>query len=177
MSSTLTTLDELEFPKAVLTRLLKSSLPENIAIQKEARQAITKASTVFVSYLAATANDCARESGHKTIMSNDIFKALEAVGLGDFVDRLQGDLVLHAEVLREKKERKSKEVVGGNEEEEGEEAEEEEEDEVEDAAEALETEETMGEAEFVGAAGVSVVKEADGTQMDVDDVAKRPRIE
>ncbi|KAJ1933454.1 hypothetical protein GGF37_006721 [Kickxella alabastrina] len=110
-------------------------------------------------------------------MSNDIFKALEAVGLGDFVDRLQGDLVLHAEVLREKKERKSKEVVGGNEEEEGEEAEEEEEDEVEDAAEALETEETMGEAEFVGAAGVSVVKEADGTQMDVDDVAKRPRIE
>ncbi|KAJ1662470.1 hypothetical protein IW140_005273 [Coemansia sp. RSA 1813] len=98
-----TTIDDLDFPKAVLTRLIKSSLPENIAIQKEARQAVTKAATVFVSYLAATANDCAREGGHKTIVSSDVFKALEAVGLADFIERLQGELAAHAALVRDKK--------------------------------------------------------------------------
>ncbi|KAJ2846727.1 hypothetical protein GGI22_006169, partial [Coemansia erecta] len=89
----------------VIMRLIKGSLPENIAIQKEARQAVTKAASVFVSYLAATANDCAREGGHKTIMASDVFKALEAVGLADFVERLQAELAAHGALVREKKEK------------------------------------------------------------------------
>ncbi|KAJ2401407.1 hypothetical protein GGI23_001416 [Coemansia sp. RSA 2559] len=99
------TIDDLEFPKAVIMRLIKGSLPENIAIQKEARQAVTKAASVFVSYLAATANDCAREGGHKTIMASDVVKALEAVGLADFIERLQAELAAHGALLREKKEK------------------------------------------------------------------------
>ncbi|KAJ2489593.1 hypothetical protein IWW37_003873 [Coemansia sp. RSA 2050] len=104
MSDT-TTIEDLDFPKAVLTRIIKSSLPENISIQKEARHGVSKASTVFVSYLAATANDCARESGHKTIMTSDVFKALEAIGLADFIDRLKSDL--DAFVTRSKEKKKS----------------------------------------------------------------------
>ncbi|KAJ2778047.1 hypothetical protein GGI15_004299 [Coemansia interrupta] len=106
------TIDDLDFPKAVLTRIVKASLPDNIAIQKDARLAVSKASTVFVSYLAATANDCARESGHKTIMTNDVFKALEAVGLGDFIEKLQADLAVYAAHAKEKKELAAKNKAG-----------------------------------------------------------------
>ncbi|KAJ2386129.1 hypothetical protein GGI05_004478 [Coemansia sp. RSA 2603] len=133
------TIDDLDFPKAVLTRIVKASLPDNIAIQKDARLAVSKASTVFVSYLAATANDCARESGHKTIMTNDVFKALEAVGLGDFIDRLQADLAVYAAHVKEKKELAAKNKAG--------EAEEEQEAEVEPEADAEEDVEEEEEEE------------------------------
>ncbi|KAJ2761573.1 hypothetical protein IWQ57_006012, partial [Coemansia nantahalensis] len=65
--------------------------------------AVTRSATVFVSYLAATANDCAREAGHKTITTTDVTKALEAVGLGDFVDRLRADLDAHIQLVNDKK--------------------------------------------------------------------------
>ncbi|KAJ1646855.1 hypothetical protein J3B02_000504 [Coemansia erecta] len=122
------TIDDLDFPKAVLTRIVKASLPENIAIQKEARLAVNRASTIFVSYLAATANDCARESGHKIIMPNDVFKALEAVGLGDFIDRLQADLALYSSIVKQKKDLAAKNKAA---EDEGDREEGEDEDEVE----------------------------------------------
>ncbi|KAJ1850486.1 guanylate kinase, partial [Coemansia sp. RSA 2703] len=138
-SSSGNTIDDLDFPKAVLTRIVKASLPDNIAIQKDARLAVSKASTVFVSYLAATANDCARESGHKTIMTNDVFKALEAVGLGDFIDRLQADLAVYAAHVKEKKELAAKNKAG--------EAEEEQEAEVEPEADAEEDVEEEEEEE------------------------------
>ncbi|KAJ2890391.1 hypothetical protein GGI21_006182, partial [Coemansia aciculifera] len=90
-----------------------ASLPDNVSIQKEVRQSVSKASTIFVSYLAATANDCARESGHKTIMTSDVLKALEAIGLADFVDRLKADLEAFTSLTKEKKEHKSKTASGG----------------------------------------------------------------
>lgn len=101
------TLEDLDFPKAVLTRVLKQGLPDNISVQKDVRLAVSRASTVFVSYLAATANDCARDSGHKTIMTGDVFKALEAVGLADFIERLKGELEEHKRLVEEKKQESS----------------------------------------------------------------------
>ncbi|KAJ2851449.1 hypothetical protein IWW36_001088 [Coemansia brasiliensis] len=108
-----TTIDDLDFPKAVLMRMIKAGLPENIAIQKEARNSITKAATVFVSYLAAAANDCARDGGHKTIMTNDVFKALEAIGLADFVPQLNIELEAHSQLVKEKKEQAAKNKAAG----------------------------------------------------------------
>ncbi|KAJ2081345.1 Sequence-specific DNA binding [Coemansia sp. RSA 988] len=114
-----TSIEDLDFPKAVLTRMIKSSLPESIAIQKEARNAVSKAAVVFVSYLAATANDCARDAGHKTIMPTDVKKALEAVGLADFIDRLTEELEAHTKIVKEKKELAAKNKVSGDGDEDG----------------------------------------------------------
>ncbi|KAJ2708298.1 Protein heterodimerization activity protein [Coemansia spiralis] len=127
-----TAIDDLEFPKTVLTRLIKAGLPDNIAIQKEARQAVARAATVFVSYLAATANDCAREAGHKTIATSDVTKALEAVGLGDFVDRLMADLEAHTQLANDKKLTAAKHKAASDDGDEEQEAQEDEEDEEED---------------------------------------------
>ncbi|KAJ2161126.1 hypothetical protein GGF46_001715 [Coemansia sp. RSA 552] len=109
MSTAATNIDDLDFPKAILTRMIKASLPEHISVQKEARNAVTKAATVFVNYLAATANDCAREAGHKNIMSADVMKALEAVGLADFIEQLKVDLEAHTRLAKEKKDQAAKE--------------------------------------------------------------------
>ncbi|KAJ2660177.1 DNA polymerase epsilon subunit 3 [Coemansia sp. RSA 1199] len=102
------TLEDLDFPKAVLMRMIKSSLPDTIAIQKEARSAVSKSATVFVSYLAAAANDCARADGRKTIMPNDVYRALEAVGLAEFVPALVMQLEKHSVLVKEKKEAAAK---------------------------------------------------------------------
>ncbi|KAJ2500878.1 DNA polymerase epsilon subunit 3 [Coemansia sp. RSA 1972] len=104
----MSTLEDLDFPKAVLMRMIKSSLPDTIAIQKEARSAVSKSATVFVSYLAAAANDCARTDGRKTIMPNDVYRALEAVGLAEFVPALVVQLEKHSVLVKEKKEAAAK---------------------------------------------------------------------
>ncbi|KAJ2658000.1 hypothetical protein IWW48_004258 [Coemansia sp. RSA 1200] len=191
MSTAQTTIDDLDYPKAVITRLIKGSLPDNIAVQKEARQAVTKAATVFVSYIAATANDCAREGGHKTVMATDVFKALEAVGLADFIDRLQAELAAHAAIVREKKERakqKGEQEEGGEdgEEEEDEEVEVDEGNEAENGAEpsavALDNTDT-NETEINNAQktppdeNVPVVSSSMDVDSSDDENAKRPRIE
>ncbi|KAI8320794.1 histone-fold-containing protein [Martensiomyces pterosporus] len=201
----MSTIEDLDFPKAVLTRIIKATIPENISIQKDARQAVTKAATVFVSYLAATANDCARESGHKTIMANDVFMALEAVGLSDFIERLKADLEAHTAIMKEKKELAQKNKLNaeaGAEDSrssanqdataEGEEVEEDEVDEGHDEVEDNEdkkdgSEQTDGKAEEAGAQSsksLPVTTKPDGDApeaMDVDDSEadhpKRPRIE
>ncbi|KAJ2815779.1 hypothetical protein IWW50_006720, partial [Coemansia erecta] len=109
----MSTIEDLDFPKAVLMRMIKAGLPENIAIQKEARNAVTKSATVFVSYLAAAANDSAREHGHKTIMPSDVFKALEGVGLADFIPQLTRELEAHTLLMKEKKELAAKNKAAG----------------------------------------------------------------
>ncbi|KAJ1931148.1 hypothetical protein FBU59_006815 [Linderina macrospora] len=171
----MSTIEDLEFPKAVLARIIKGTMPENVSIQKEARHAVTRAATVFVSYLAATANDCARESGHKTIMANDVFKALEAVGLTDFVDKLKVDFDAHTAMAREKKELKSKQAsTDGDGDGDGDDDEEEEGGQTNAEAE----EENEGDSEMA-----VVADEPKEDSMDVDDVAessdtsKRPRLE
>ncbi|KAJ1732708.1 hypothetical protein LPJ72_003267 [Coemansia sp. Benny D160-2] len=194
-----TTIDDLDYPKAVITRLIKGSLPDSIAVQKEARQAVTKAATVFVSYIAATANDCAREGGHKTVMASDVFKALEAVGLADFIDRLQAELAAHAAIVREKKERakqKGEQEEDGREDgEDGEGEDEDEELDVDEGNEAVDGAEPAAAAAAglddtdANEAEISTAKKpppdgnvpAVSSSMDVDssdgENAKRPRIE
>ncbi|KAJ2580915.1 hypothetical protein EV177_010520, partial [Coemansia sp. RSA 1804] len=142
---------------------------------KEARQAVTKAATVFVSYIAATANDCAREGGHKTVMVTDVFKALEAVGLADFIDRLQAELAAHAAIVREKKERAKQkgeqEEDGG---EDGEDGEGEEEVEVDEELEADEGNEAVDGAEPAAAAAAAAsLDNTDANETEIN-TAKQP---
>ncbi|ORX75012.1 P-loop containing nucleoside triphosphate hydrolase protein [Linderina pennispora] len=91
-------------------RVAEFDSPANLLAQDTMFKGLVETATVFVSYLAATANDCAREAGHKTILANDVFKALEAVGLTDFIDKLKEDFEAHTVMAREKKEMKSKQA-------------------------------------------------------------------
>lgn len=48
-----TTIEDLTLPKSIITRLAKGVLPANTQIQANAIMAMSKSTTVFISYLAA----------------------------------------------------------------------------------------------------------------------------
>ncbi|QRV81474.1 Histone-like transcription factor (CBF/NF-Y) and archaeal histone [Ceratobasidium sp. AG-Ba] len=72
-------IENYELPKALVTRIAKSAIPENAKLQKEALHAMLKGSTVFINYLAATAHDLSRARGHKSVGAADVIKAIETI--------------------------------------------------------------------------------------------------
>ncbi|KAG8954557.1 hypothetical protein FRC03_011431 [Tulasnella sp. 419] len=85
-------IENYELPKALVTRIAKSALPENAKLQKEVVLALNKSSTVFINYLAAAALDIAKSRSHKTIAATDIIKALQIIELQDQVQMLEDEL-------------------------------------------------------------------------------------
>ncbi|KAI0804688.1 histone-fold-containing protein [Irpex lacteus] len=85
-------IDAYELPKSLVTRLARSALPDNAKLQKDVVLALSKGSTVFVNYLAATAHDIAAQKQHKSVSASDVLKALEQIEMGDMVQKLQQDL-------------------------------------------------------------------------------------
>lgn len=47
------TIEDNELPKSILTRIAKGALPDGAMIQKDAKTALSHASTVFINYLAS----------------------------------------------------------------------------------------------------------------------------
>lgn len=88
-------------------------LPANTSLQKDAVLALTKSATVFISYLAATANE--QRPSAKTVTPQDVLKALQemelekVMGLGERNEdgsvggRLERELAVFEEVVRGKR--------------------------------------------------------------------------
>ncbi|CAE6523582.1 unnamed protein product, partial [Rhizoctonia solani] len=72
-------IENYELPKTLVTRIVKSAIPENAKVQKEAMHAFLKGSTVFINYLAATAHELSRARGHKSVGAADVIKAIETI--------------------------------------------------------------------------------------------------
>ena len=66
---------EFEPPLACVRRLLKHALPSSTNVGKDASSVFTRACGIFVIYLTACANDCAREKKRQTITANDVLEA------------------------------------------------------------------------------------------------------
>jgi len=91
-------------------RIAKSSIPDNVKLQKETVLSLVKGSTVFINYLAATAHDVALSKQHKSISASDVLKALEMLEFTDMVEQLQGELQVYRQLVKtaEKKSEKKK---------------------------------------------------------------------
>ncbi|ODH40547.1 hypothetical protein ACO22_01584 [Paracoccidioides brasiliensis] len=87
-------------PRTLTQRLAKGVLPPNTSIQKDALLAITKAATVFVSYLSSHANE---ETSKKTVTPQDVFAALSEIEFDAFVPRLQRELAVYTEANAQKR--------------------------------------------------------------------------
>ncbi|KAJ3275745.1 hypothetical protein HDV01_007212 [Terramyces sp. JEL0728] len=97
-------IENYELPKSTIQKICKGVLPEGTNVQKEAREAITKASTVFINYLTAVANEQAVKQDRKTINSSDIFKALEMLELdGSILDPVKEATLNYISVQKEKR--------------------------------------------------------------------------
>lgn len=79
-------------PNAVITRIIKDTLPEGVAVAKEARSAIAKAASVFVLYTTSTANSLAQKNKKKTVSAQDVFHAMKEMEFDKFIEPLQESL-------------------------------------------------------------------------------------
>ncbi|XP_060519516.1 DNA polymerase epsilon subunit 3 [Cylas formicarius] len=94
-------LEDLNLPNATVAKIIKETLPEAINVGKDARAAISRAASVFVLYLTSQASNEAQRAKRKTLLGQDVIKALEELEFDDFVDPLQ-------EILKGFKEAKAK---------------------------------------------------------------------
>lgn len=82
---------DVELPRASIQRIIKDATDGQF-VQKDAKLAFGKATTIFVSYLTAVAMENAKSSGHKTLNTQHIWSALEIMGYGDWRQELEVEL-------------------------------------------------------------------------------------
>ena len=75
---------EFEPPQACVNRIVKSVLPDNVQVTKDARNAFTRAAGVFIFYLTHCANDISRDKKRSTIYASDVLNALNELEFEQF---------------------------------------------------------------------------------------------
>ncbi|RAL63828.1 hypothetical protein DID88_003471 [Monilinia fructigena] len=104
-------IEDLNLPRSIVTRLAKSVLPPNTQIQGNAMLAISKSATVFVNYLATHANENAQHRNVKTIAPQDVLKALDDLEFPNFKPRLEAELAKFIEMQSDKRNTYRKKVA------------------------------------------------------------------
>ncbi|WEW61637.1 histone H3/H4 domain-containing protein [Emydomyces testavorans] len=99
-------------PRTLTQRLAKGVLPPNTSIHRDALLAITKAATVFVSYLSSHANE---ETDKKTIAPQDVLSALKEIEFESFRPRLERELAVYTEAAVHKRRSKNEKQHRGKE--------------------------------------------------------------
>ncbi|TFK68322.1 histone-fold-containing protein [Pluteus cervinus] len=107
-------IDNFELPKALVTKIARSTIPDNAELQKDTVLSLVKGSTVFINYLAATAHDVAASKQHKSISASDMMKALEMMEFGDIVEQIQAELLVYRELAKTDKSKRGTSGIGGS---------------------------------------------------------------
>ncbi|KAK0760082.1 hypothetical protein N5P37_007162 [Trichoderma harzianum] len=97
------TIEDLNLPKSIITRLAKGILPPNTQIQGNAILALSKSATVFISYLASHANENTVAAGKKTILPADVFKALDDTEFSFLKEPLEAEFAKFNAIQTEKR--------------------------------------------------------------------------
>lgn len=100
--------EDLTLPKATVQKIIGEILPKDIAISKEAREAITECSIEFIMILSTQLNDIAEKEAKKTIASDHVVKALEELGFHNYLEIINRILGEHKELLKGKEKKNNK---------------------------------------------------------------------
>lgn len=99
-------IQDLNLPTAVVSRLIKEVLPDEINVSKEFRIAIARAASVFIIYLSSVATAEAKKHNLKTMNVQHVFDALEEIEFESFVEPLKETLEVYRKTVKEKKDNK-----------------------------------------------------------------------
>ncbi|CAN0078201.1 unnamed protein product [Ectocarpus sp. 12 AP-2014] len=80
---------EFEPPQACVQRVIKSVLPDNVQIGKDAKAAFSRSAGIFIMYLTACANDFCREAKRQTISAQDVMQAIKELEFGELEEPLK----------------------------------------------------------------------------------------
>ncbi|GEQ67102.1 hypothetical protein JCM33374_g765 [Metschnikowia sp. JCM 33374] len=105
--------EDLSLPKATVQKIIGEVLPKDIAISKEAREAITECSIEFIMILSTQSNDIAEKEAKKTIASDHVIKALDELGFHNYLDIINRVLDEHKELLKGKERKNNKFLNSG----------------------------------------------------------------
>jgi len=89
-------------PNSIITKLINNALGNN-TIQDDAKLAVIRSTTVFISHITSVANRMAKSKNRKNIQPGDVFKALEKGEFEEFLPRLKEELNLFQAGQRNKK--------------------------------------------------------------------------
>jgi len=76
-------------PSANVGRIMKSHLPENVKISREARYSVQECVTEFIGLITTEAVDRLQQDRRKTITGDDVLSSIRALGFSDYETPLQ----------------------------------------------------------------------------------------
>ncbi|CAG8573458.1 9961_t:CDS:2, partial [Cetraspora pellucida] len=105
---------DLDMPQAIVTKLINNVLCGD-SIEEEAKLAVIRSTTQFISYLTSSANKIAKNKNHKNIQPDDVFRAIEECEFDEFLPKLKDELNAYVEIKRSAKAKQNEEenVTGG----------------------------------------------------------------
>lgn len=95
-------------PIANVSRIMKTALPENAKVSKEAKECVQECVSEFVSFITSEASEkCAAEK-RKTVNGEDILFAMTSLGFENYAEVLKIYLAKYREFLMNKQEKSEK---------------------------------------------------------------------
>lgn len=87
-------------PVANIGRIMKTALPQNAKIAKEAKEAIQESVSEFISFITSEASDRCLQEKRKTVNGDDLLWAMTTLGFERYVEPLKIYLSKYREAIR-----------------------------------------------------------------------------
>lgn len=99
-------IQDLNLPNSNVTKIIKDTLPADVNMDKEARIAIARATSVFIMYLSSNAAANAHKHNHKTFTAEDVFASIDEMDFRSFLGPMKSALATFKKKVHEKKVKK-----------------------------------------------------------------------
>ncbi|KIW04092.1 uncharacterized protein PV09_04909 [Verruconis gallopava] len=86
-------------PIANVARIMKSALPENAKIAKEAKECMQECVSEFISFITSEASEKCQQEKRKTVNGEDILFAMTSLGFENYAEALKIYLARYRETL------------------------------------------------------------------------------
>ncbi|KAL1079833.1 hypothetical protein V6Z11_D10G246000 [Gossypium hirsutum] len=85
-------------PIANISRIMKTALPTNGKIAKDAKETVQESVSEFISFITSEASDKCQKEKRKTINGDDLLWAMATLGFEDYIEPLKIYLARYREV-------------------------------------------------------------------------------
>ncbi|XP_031635262.1 DNA polymerase epsilon subunit 3-like [Contarinia nasturtii] len=100
-------IQDLNLPNTNIIKIIKDSLPSDVTMDKEARIAIARATSVFIMYLSSNAAAMAHKKNHKTFSAQDVLDSINEMDFKHFTIPMKNALITYQKSMKEKKTKKN----------------------------------------------------------------------
>mmetsp|Transcript_27084 Transcript_27084/g.56907 ORF Transcript_27084/g.56907 Transcript_27084/m.56907 type:complete len:149 (+) Transcript_27084:130-576(+) len=89
--------EDMALPASSIMRIAKGKLPDGVMINKDAKLAFSKATSIFILYLSTIASDVSKEGKRSTVTAQDVLTALHDLEFHDFLPDVELCLAAYRE--------------------------------------------------------------------------------